>query len=129
MMTKENHFVGGHEVASIVVTFGGSGARVIQRQQTRRDERGIKTVSNQVRTRCGHNKPGGIQRFSAMKSNPAEGSGSHQCHNHPNDNANGTLHSLGENSPGGIVCEGVRSVNGFYVKIRIGSCCGGCSEL
>src|ERR1700688_984069 len=120
MMTKQNPFIGGHEIASVVVALGGSCTRVIQSQQTCGDERGIKTVSNQVTTGGGHHEPGGIQRFAAMKSNPAERASSNQCHNDPDDNANGPLHFLveflGEKFPGGIVCERVPSVNRFYVK-------------
>jgi hypothetical protein len=41
-MAKQNPFIGGHEIAAIVVTLRGSCARIIQRQQTCRDEGGIK---------------------------------------------------------------------------------------
>jgi hypothetical protein len=54
-----------------------------------------------------------------MKSNAAERACSHECHDNPNDNANGPLHLpvlLVEKFPGGMVCEDVRSVNRFYVK-------------
>ncbi len=60
MMAKQNPFIGGHEVAAIVVTFGGSCAGVIQGQQACRDERGIKAISDQVRAARGDHKPGGI---------------------------------------------------------------------
>src|SRR2546422_587990 len=92
MVAEENPFVGGHEVAAIVVAFAGSGARIVERKNFGRDKSGIEPIGHQITAHRRHNKPGGVERLAAMQRDGTERAGTQSPKDHPASDAEDAIH-------------------------------------
>src|SRR5690242_11524174 len=95
MMAEENPFVGGHEVAAVVMALAGSGTRVIKRENFGGNESGIEPVRHQIAAHCSHNEPRSVEWFAAMQRDGAERAGTQSCNNNPADDAEDAFHLAG----------------------------------
>ena len=68
MVADENPFAGRNEIVAVFQTFGGSGARIVQRQNFRCDELGVEAIRDQIGAHRRHYEPHGIERLAAFES-------------------------------------------------------------
>src|SRR5260370_6383723 len=92
MEDEENAFVGGHEVATLMVALVGSSARVIERENLGRNKGGIQPVGHQKAADRRDNEPRRVQRFAAIGCNLAKRSRAKQGDREPDDDAEQGLH-------------------------------------
>ncbi len=72
MVAEENPLVCGHEIAAVVVTFAGSGARVVECENFSGNKRGIKPVCHQITADGSNNEPRCIEWLAAMQGDGTE---------------------------------------------------------
>jgi len=75
VVAEENPFVGGHEVAAVVMALAGRGAGVVEGENFGGHEGGIEPVRHQIAAHCSHNEPGSVERFAAMQRDGAKCAG------------------------------------------------------
>ncbi len=94
MVAEKHPFVGGDEIAAVILALGRSGTRVIEHEKAGSNECRIQAIRNEITTDRGDDEPYGIERFAAVYGDCAECPGANSCNNQPNDDAGETLHFL-----------------------------------
>jgi len=72
---------------AVVVTFGGRCARIVERENFRRNKSGVKPERNQVATKRRDDKPHRVQRFASMNGDCAQSAGAQERYDQPSKNA------------------------------------------
>ena len=80
------------ERLTIVAPFGRCRARIVQRQQSRRDERRVQAIRHQVEARGRQHKPRGVDGLSAMEGNRPQRRSAKQSYGYPDDNFHQRFH-------------------------------------
>ncbi len=73
MMAEDHPFVGGHEVAAVFETFGGSGARIIQLQYAVGKEAAVKAVADGKNASRRDHEPDGVDGFTTGGGDHSQG--------------------------------------------------------
>ena len=71
MMAEHDPFVRHQKIATVFQSFGRGGAQGIERENLRRDEFAVKTISEGVAAGRSHDQPQGVNRFTAVNGDHA----------------------------------------------------------